>query len=181
MKDLLFFLLFLVFVAGSYSSLGINPMMSWLGISFFGLGASIFLIQLITNASYLKLDVEGFEQKSLFHKKKYMWSEVEGFRKVNFRGNKSIVFDFTDEYNKKNSGKKLSKLLSGKRGAVTSSHNIKTENLLKLMKNYKQKNKKANQIRMRYQIFNILIFSDSVFSERQTIFLNKLYLFKCSL
>jgi len=96
LKDLMIFLLFLVFVAGAYSTLGKNPMMGWFGISFFGLGATIFLIQLITNVSYLKLDAEGFEQKSLFHKKKYMWSDVKDFRKVNFRGNKSIFFDFTD-------------------------------------------------------------------------------------
>ena len=50
-----------------------------------------------------------------------------------------IFFDYTEEHKKWKSGKKVAKFLSGKEGVVQSSYNIKTEQLLSLMKEYKLK------------------------------------------
>jgi hypothetical protein len=66
---------------------------------------------------------------------------VKNFRQTNFRGNKSILFDYTPENNKWKNRSKLSEFIFGKQKAITSSHNIKTEELLNLMKAYKRKNK----------------------------------------
>ena len=52
-----------------------------------------------------------------------------------------IFFDYTDQHKKWNSGKKVAKFLSGSEGAVQSSYNIKTDELLNLMKEYKLNNK----------------------------------------
>lgn len=57
------------------------------------------------------------------------------------RGNKMILFDYTDENNKWKTGKKLAKFLSGKEGAFISTYTIKTEELLNLMRDYKSKSK----------------------------------------
>ena len=141
LKDLTILLLLLVFVACGYSILEKNRLMGWLGISFFGLGAVCFLIQILTNISYLKLHKEGFEERNLFRTKKYQWSDVKNFRQANFRGNKRIFFDYTSENNKWKNRSKLSEIIFGKQKAITSSHNIKSEELLKLMKEYKRKNK----------------------------------------
>ena len=139
LKDLFFLLIFLIFVAGAYSLLEKNPLIGWVGLSFFGIGTLFFLIQLLTNVSYLKLTEEGFEERSLFQKKKYKWSDVKGFRQANFRGNESIFFDYNDKSKKKKDKNKLSKFLHRKQKSITSSYNIKTEELLSLMNKYKQK------------------------------------------
>ena len=144
LKDLLFFLICSLFVALAYVILEEDPWMGWLGISFFGFGAISFLIHFLTNYSYLKLNEEGFEVKSLFHTKTTKWSEVKDFRQANFRGNKMICFDYIDKHNNGKKNKKLSKFLSGNQGAVQSSYNIKAEELLKLMKNYKRKSKRKS-------------------------------------
>ncbi|MBA6157379.1 hypothetical protein H3Z83_12750 [Tenacibaculum sp. S7007] len=141
LKDLIILFILLIFVACGYSILEKNRLMGWLGISFFGLGAICFFIQLLTNVSYLKFDKEGFEEKNLFQTKKYKWSEVKNFRQANFRGNKSIFFDYNPDNNKWKNRSKLTEIIFGKQKAITSSHNIKTEELLNLMKTYKRKNK----------------------------------------
>lgn len=141
LKDFMFFVVSLIFVAASYLILEKNPLMGYLGISFFGIGSILFLIQLLTNISYIKLSEEGVEEKNLFRTKNYKWSEVEHFRQVNFRGNKSIVFDYTKEYKKAKVNKKTFKFLLEKQQSITSSHNIKTDELVKLMINYKRNSK----------------------------------------
>ena len=52
-----------------------------------------------------------------------------------------IFFDYTDQHKKWNSGKKVAKFLSRNEGAVQSSYNIKTDELLILMEEYKQNSK----------------------------------------
>ncbi|CAM4036477.1 MULTISPECIES: STM3941 family protein [Flavobacterium] len=136
-KDFMFFLLSLVFVVGGYYTLEKKPFMGWLCISFFGFVAAAFLIQFVTNVSYLKLYEEGFEEKTLFHKKNYLWSDIKSFWKVSFRGNESISFNYTNEYIKRN---RITSIFSSRtHGRVTSSHTIETDDLLKLMKNYKRR------------------------------------------
>lgn len=130
-----------IFVTGGIFMLEEEPLMGWLGIVFFGLGVIVSVIQFFPNASYLKLNQEGFEVKGLFRSNFTKWSHVKDFRQGHINGNKMIFFDYTDEHKKWKSGKKLSKALSGKEGAVQSMYTIKTEELLSLMIAYKQNSK----------------------------------------
>jgi hypothetical protein len=126
-KDIVFLLISLVFVAGGYSLLEKNLMMGWLGIFFFSLIAVVFLIQLISNTSYLKLSEEGFEEKTLLKTKSFKWKDVSNFEIRSFRWNKSIHFNHNDK-----SGNKNWK-------SIISSYTIKTQDLLVLMRDYKKK------------------------------------------
>lgn len=137
----MYFFVAAIFVVAGYLMLEENPLIGWLSISFFGLGVMIFLLQLVTNFAYLKIDEEGFEERVLFRTKKYKWSDVKGFRKTSFYGNQSIVFDYTDEYLQRNRKSILYYFLFGKQGSITSSHNIDTGKLLNLMKSYQRRSK----------------------------------------
>ena len=141
-NDFLFFLLCLGMAIGGCFFLEKDPVMAWLGIVLFGSGTILLLLHLLTNSSYLKLDEEGFEVKTLLVTKKTKWSHIEGFRQVNFRGNKTICFDYTDEYNEFKRGKKRFKLFDKKSGGVASCYTIKTNKLLNLMIVYKRKSKR---------------------------------------
>ncbi|NRD20954.1 hypothetical protein HNV08_12930 [Winogradskyella eckloniae] len=141
LKNLILFLISSVFVTIGILMLKDKTLMGWFIISFFGLGIIVSLIQFHPNASYLKLTDEGFETKNLFRSNFTKWDDVKEFRQGHINGNKMIFFDYTDEHKKWISGKKVAKFLSGKEGAVQSSYNIKTEELLNLMKEYKLKSK----------------------------------------
>lgn len=140
-KDLIYFFIAAIFVVAGYFMLEENPLIGWLSISFFGMGVMIFLIQLVTNFAYLKIDEEGFEERVLFRTKRFKWSNVKGFRKTSFYGNQRIVFDYTDAYHQRNRRSKFYYFLFGKQGSITSSHNIDTGKLLNLMKSYKRRSK----------------------------------------
>ena len=130
----MFLMISLVFVIGGYSILEKNLLMGWFGIFFFGLSGSVFLIQLITNISYLKFNEEGFEERTLLKTRNFKWKDVSKFKVRSFRWNKSIHFDHKDEFGNNNYK------------SIISSYTIKTPNLKSLMNEYKKKskNKKLN-------------------------------------
>lgn len=136
--------LILLLVCSAFVALGImalkdKPFLGWLVITFFGLGVIVSLIQFYPNASYIKLNEEGFEVKSLFRAHFTKWSEVKDFRQGYISGNKMIFYNYTDEHKKWNSGKKVSKFLSGNEGAFQSTYNISTDKLMALMVDYKKR------------------------------------------
>lgn len=142
LKILMLFLISSAFVAIGIFALEENTLLGWFSISFFGIGIIVSLIQFYPNASYLKLNEEGFEVKSLFRTSFTKWSDVKDFREGHIKRNKMIFFDYTEEHKKWKKGKKLSKFLSGKEGAIQSSYNISTKELLNLLKEYKLKSEK---------------------------------------
>ncbi len=133
------FLLSSMFVALSVFIIDENPTMSWISIIFFGLGIVISLIQFYPNSTYLKLTYEGFEVKSLFRSSFTRWTDIKDLEERSFRGNKMIFFDYTEKHEKYKKGNKLAKFLSVKEGSIQSIYDIKTKDLLDLMKYYKLK------------------------------------------
>ncbi len=139
LKNSMLLLISSVFVAGGILIVKEEPLFGWGSILFFGFGVILSLIQFYPNSSYLRLSKEGFEVKTMFRVQFTKWSDVRDFRKGHINGNKMIFFDYTDEHKKWNNGKKLSKLLSGKEGAIQSIYKIKTSDLLDLMIKWKEK------------------------------------------
>lgn len=141
LKNSILFLGCSVFVAIGVFILDKDPKIGWSSIIFFGLGVIVSLIQFYPNSTYLKLTDEGFEVKGLFRSSFTKWTDIKDFRLGQIKGNKMIFFDYTDKHKKWVNGKKVAKFLSGKEGAVQSSYNIKTDELLNLMKEFKLKSK----------------------------------------
>lgn len=131
----------LLLVCAAFVTIGVfildnNPVIGWGSTIFFGMGLIVALIQFYPNAAYLKLTDEGFEVKSLFRSSFTKWMDIKDIRKGQIKGTKMIFFDYTDNHKKWNTGKKVAKSLSGNEGAVQSSYNISTDNLLELMRAY---------------------------------------------
>ncbi|WNJ17145.1 PH domain-containing protein [Pontibacter sp. G13] len=137
-KFLLLAVVCAAFVAIGWVMLEEEPIMGGLCVSFFGLCLLVALIQLLPNASYLKLDEEGFEVKTLFRTHFTRWSEVKDFRAGQINGNKMIFYNFTAKHKKHQTAKKVAKFLSTKEGALPSNYTIQTKDLLELMKEYKR-------------------------------------------
>jgi len=79
---------------------------------------------------------DGFEVKNLFRSSYTKWTDIKDIRKGKIKGNQMIFFDFTENHQKWNTGKKMAKSLSGKEGAIQSSYNISTDELVGLMREY---------------------------------------------
>lgn len=138
-KTVLHLLGSLAFVAIGFYTLEEDPLISWMGILFFGLGVVVFSIQLFTNASYLKLTEEGFEVRNLYRREFTKWNEIASIN-VGYVGQaKMVVFDYTDAHQKQERGKKIARFLAGHEGALPNNYGIKTEELAALMRKWKMR------------------------------------------
>ncbi|TCI85007.1 STM3941 family protein [Tenacibaculum sp. M341] len=136
-QNIILMLVCLIFIIGGVFMIKSGEPKGWFVAISFGLGIIVSIVQLYPNASYLKLTEEGFEVKSMFRASFTKWADIKDLRKGSLNGNKMIFFDYTDEHKKWKQGKKVAKFLSGKEGAIPSSYNIKTDDLLALMLTYK--------------------------------------------
>lgn len=81
-KWLLILLLSAFFVFGGYLGVSKGDPLGWLPLIFFGLGIVVAAVQLLPGASWLMLDGEGFEVKTLFRRHRSHWPDVSDFRAV---------------------------------------------------------------------------------------------------
>jgi hypothetical protein len=100
----------------------------WACAIFFGLGAAIFLLQLVPGASYLRLTSEGFVVCSLFRKTPVIrWSEVSDFRVAAVSGRKMVVYDW---YAKPQRGvRTLNRALVGATDGLPDTYGMKAQEL----------------------------------------------------
>lgn len=118
-----------------------SPIMAWVIVLFFGLCVLVALIQMLPNSSFLKLTEEGFEVRNFFKSNVTKWSEVDSFRVGNVGGQKMVMYDFSEEHQKYNVGKKIAKSLSGSEGALPDTYGMKANELATLMNDWKSKRK----------------------------------------
>lgn len=135
----LFFVLAPVLINKKYD------MIDWGSSVFFGAGVIIYLIQLLPNSSYLKLDEEGFELKSTYKLTYTKWSDVDRFKvgyiKTRYSKTKMIMLDYSEKYKKHKTGREISNYISGADGALPDNYGMKIEQLVKLMNEWKSENK----------------------------------------
>jgi Bacterial PH domain len=56
-----------------------NAIVGWLGLIFFGLGSIVFLVNLVTRATQLRLDADGFTVRALYRSQSWRWSDIGEF------------------------------------------------------------------------------------------------------
>lgn len=139
-KTIALLIVSIIFVYGGIILRDENQFMAWLIIIFFGLGTIVFVIQLIPNSSYLKLTKEGFEVKSLYKTNFTKWSDIDVFTTGYISKNLMVLFNYSNNHNKYNTGKKLAKSIAGNEGALPNNYGMKAKNLAILMNEWKSKN-----------------------------------------
>jgi len=138
-KTLLLGLVSLIFVVGGVFMTKDEPVMGWFVTSFFGICLLVFLVQLIPGSTELTLTEEGFEMTSLFRKSMTLWSDIEKFKLGYLGKNKTVMFDYNESHKKQETGKLISKELSGSHGALPSTYGLKASELLKILNEWKNK------------------------------------------
>lgn len=111
----------------------IDTMNRWIGVAniiFFGLCAIIFIIMLIPNSSYLRVDEKGFEMRSLFRSTFIPWHVINSFSTKRIFINNMVMIDFNSEYID------TSKLKS-KTGAFPDTYGMSAKKLAEIMNEYK--------------------------------------------
>lgn len=128
--------IFMILISLGFVVLGISLLEKklWLGvlsILFFGVCFIIFIINLLPNSVYLKIDERGIEMKNLFRITFIPWKAVNAFstksiflKMVTFNIDEKLLTD---------------SMIKGKTGAFPDTYGMSAKNLAALLNNYKQK------------------------------------------
>ncbi|OCK53104.1 hypothetical protein BA768_00670 [Chryseobacterium sp. CBo1] len=129
-KSIILILVSIGFVALGISLLEKNMLIAVLNIVFFGICLLIFIINLIPDSSYLKIDERGIEMKNLFRTTFIPWQAVSSFRTKYIFVNKMVVFDI-DQKLLENS------TMKSKTGAFPDTYGMSAQKLAGLLNEYK--------------------------------------------
>jgi hypothetical protein len=129
----------LIFVAGGVGMIKSGEMFGWASVIFFGLCALVFSIKMLPNASYLKLHHEGFTQVTMFRSSTFRWQDVSEFSVDRIGGNKTVMLDFVLSWHTSSKLKKVARLMSGHDGALPDTYGLRAEELVALLKEWKNK------------------------------------------
>jgi len=137
-KALLYLFVCLLFVVIGVSIFK-GALIDWFGIGFFGLGCIVFVLQLVPNASYLRLTPEGFTMCSLFRSHSYRWTETKTFAARYVSHMKTVVFNYSPSYTKQIAMRKMNKKLFGVESCLPDTYGMSAEELADLMNKWKRR------------------------------------------
>jgi hypothetical protein len=128
-----------LFVAGGVWMASKGQWMGWVGIVFFGLGVIVALVQLLPNASYLRLTENGLEVRSLYRSWFVSWDEIAYFAIANIGYGDVVVFMFSDRYHKAKTSRALARAIAGYEGALPDTYGMKADELCCLLSEWKRR------------------------------------------
>jgi len=125
----------LLFVAAGFYT-GIEKPSSYLGAIFFGLCFLIGFVQLLPQASYLKITDEGFTFCSLFRKTTVPWEKIQKFSHIRVGLNQMTAWNFAQGAYPESKLRSVSKSISGYDAAFPDTYGMKAEALAEFMNAY---------------------------------------------
>jgi hypothetical protein len=128
-KFFLLLLLCLAFVACGTLMIQQGQWIGWLAVAFFGLGMIVFTVQLLFDASYLRVSSSGIEICGILRKHSYKWSDISHFYAGNIGPNKMVLFDFSATFKQAQMGRAVAKSLTGAEGALPDTYGFTAEAL----------------------------------------------------
>ena len=121
----------LVFVAAGIWMLPDYPVSGYLSITFFGLCALIFCVNLLPHSSYLRLTCEGFTVCSTFRSRSIEWRHVGTFG-VTRIGTRKMMVGWDPSHSVSKLGN-ANKVMCGYASALPDSYGMKAEELAELL------------------------------------------------
>lgn len=97
---------------------GSHPLLAWIGGGFFGLCALVALVALLPGATYLRLDADGIELRSLFRVTRWRWCDVVRFGPTRVGLHTTVGIDFADHVGVAQKLRQLNQGLTGFDGAL---------------------------------------------------------------
>ncbi|MBL8079205.1 MAG: hypothetical protein JNM55_14670 [Anaerolineales bacterium] len=133
----------LCFVAVSIWQVSVGEIIGWFPLIFFGLCAIVFVISLLPNSSYLRLNPTGFTVCSIFRKHSYSWADVESFAVTRISTKQIVAFNFSEQYKGAESLRRTSTSLTGFEGALPNTFGKSANELVILLNDFKSRYKNS--------------------------------------
>ena len=123
----------LAFVAIAIWDSSEEPVIAWAGIFFFGLCSLVALISLLPGSSYLDLQAEGFETRTLYRKSFVRWVDTEPFVAVRVASRPLVGWSYVSGYTPGAAARKRSLSIAGVEDALPETYGLKDTELVQLM------------------------------------------------
>jgi hypothetical protein len=140
----------LALVSGVFVCIGLwllprEPVIALACIIFFGLCASVGLVGLLPNSSYLTLTEQGFLFASLFRKHFVAWSSVQTFVPVRIQSNSMVGWIYSSEFRGSTRLRRASTAIAGVEAALPDTYGMPAEQLADLMNQLRDVHTRAVQ------------------------------------
>lgn len=123
----------LAFVAIGIWASSREPLIAWASISFFGLCSLVALAGLLPGSSYLDLQAEGFEMRTLYRKWFVRWVDTEPFVAIRVGSKPMVGWSYVSGYVPRTSARRLSLSIAGVEAALPDTYGLKVTELVMLM------------------------------------------------
>jgi hypothetical protein len=139
-KQAAFLALSLGFTAGGGWMIARGAEHGWFVLGFFGLCSFVFVLQLLPNASWLRLTDEGFVVRSLFRTGKLVrWRDVARFVPGRMHGNACVYYNYSFEYTGQKTGRAVAGALVGAEAMLPDTYGMKAEALAAVMEDWRMR------------------------------------------
>jgi hypothetical protein len=120
----------------------------WFLSCFFGFGMIVATIQLLPNASYLLLTAGGLEMRTMYRSSFVSWNEIAFFAtaSIRYKGmvvRRMVVFNFSENYNKLQIGRRVAKVIAGHEGGLPDTYGMTADQLANLLSEWKNRFEEA--------------------------------------
>ena len=132
-KHLLFLLVSIAFVAIGVMMVRDGEPMGYFCSGFFALGAVVFVINMLPNASYLRLDETSFTFCSLFRAHTVPWAAIQEFGVFTIRLKRMVAWNFVPGYTGSARLQDLSRAVSGFDAALPDTYGLSANDLVEKM------------------------------------------------
>ena len=112
--------------------------MGWMCLVVFGIGVLVALLSLMPNATYLRLDSEGFTMCSMYRAHSFRWADVSGFAVRRVFTNTMVMFNFEPAYVRTPGLRSFNVELVGFEAGLPDNYGLKHQELADLLNRFKE-------------------------------------------
>ncbi|MGB8717078.1 MAG: STM3941 family protein [Rhodanobacteraceae bacterium] len=137
-------LMMLLAVSLGFVALGIwivpsDPLVGYLNIGFFGLGAVVFVLQLNPKSSFLTLSEEGFTYSAMHRRQFVRWQDVDAFKVVRVGPRRFVGWTCVASHDGQGVVQRANKAISGVGAALPDTYGMAPHELARLLDEQRQR------------------------------------------
>ena len=116
-----------------------DPLIGYLNIVFFGLGAVVFVLKLNPKASFLTLAEDGFTYSAMYRHQFVPWQDVHGFKVVRVGPRRFVGWTFDASHEGQGVVRRANKAISGAEAALPDTYGMAVDELARLLEEHRQR------------------------------------------
>ena len=137
-------LMLLLAVSLGFVALGIwilpsDPLIGYLNIGFFGLGAVVFVLQLNPKASFLKITEEGFTFSTMRRRQFVRWQDVDVFKVVRLGPRRFVGWNSAAGSEAPGGVRRANRAIGGVEAALPDTYGMNADELARLLDEQRQR------------------------------------------